>query len=136
MGRAGPLWSELETYKSRKARFWPWLEPFFSQKSSNPIELFPARSPAKVLRRHVWGVPLPVVSPAEFRVWCSGLWAPGLGFRVSGFGFRVSDFESQVSCSELRVRSKEGHTLRRSPADSEHAPSGVRPCGVTRASAR
>ena len=38
---------ELGTFKTVKARFWPWLEPFSVRNSSEPFVLFPLRSEAE-----------------------------------------------------------------------------------------
>jgi len=39
----GPL---LSSNRTVKARFWPWLDPFFWRKSENPFKVFPPRSVA------------------------------------------------------------------------------------------
>jgi len=41
-----PLSSTFGTYKTVKARLWPWLEQFFRRKSLTPSKLFPPRSEA------------------------------------------------------------------------------------------
>ena len=48
-GFGGPLRSEFGTHQTVRARFWPWLEPSFRQKSLTPLEvskLLPSRSAA------------------------------------------------------------------------------------------
>jgi len=42
-----PLSRKCGTYKTAKARFWPWLEPFFRQKSAKWCKLFLPRSGAE-----------------------------------------------------------------------------------------
>ena len=43
-----PLSSEYGTYKTVKAGFWPWLEPFSRRKSLQPLNVFPHRSVAVI----------------------------------------------------------------------------------------
>jgi hypothetical protein len=48
----GPLYSELASIEPINARFRPWLEHLFVQKSLNPLRLFQPRSATARLATH------------------------------------------------------------------------------------
>jgi len=67
-----PLSSELSTCKTAKARFWPWLEPFFRRKSFNLVcyergtpaaVSYERRTPVSTLLRYTSAFPEMSMSP-------------------------------------------------------------------------